>query len=66
MSSLDPVGILIDCPGISYYTWVKSSETAQVPPRKDVDLEALGNRKSEEDSDDEVTVVFEAPEKEKA
>jgi GDP-fucose transporter C1 len=45
---------------ISYYTWVKSLEAAP-PPRKDVDLETIGNRKREEDSDDgdgEVTVIF--------
>lgn len=43
---------------ISYYTWIKSLETAP-PPRKDVDLEAIGNRKREEESDDgEATVVF--------
>jgi len=55
--------ILVIMIGTIYYTWAKSSDTAQAPPRKDVDLEAL--RKPEEDSDhDEVTVVFEAREKE--
>jgi len=65
---LDPVGVLMAYSFlvISYYTWVKSSEAAP-PPRKDVDLEAIGNRKGEEDSDDdhgdgEVTVVFGGPE----
>ncbi|KAG1864728.1 hypothetical protein DFJ58DRAFT_772601 [Suillus subalutaceus] len=59
--------ILVITIGTIYYTWVKSFETAP-PPRKDVDLEAIGNRKSEEDSDDdhgdgdgEVTVVFGEP-----
>jgi GDP-fucose transporter C1 len=58
--------ILVITIGTIYYTWVKSSEAAP-PPRKDVDLEAIGNRKGEEDSDDdhgdgEVTVVFGGPE----
>lgn len=50
-------------PAIRYYTWVKSSETAQAPPRKDVDLEALGNKKPEGDFDDD-EVGFEGREKE--
>ncbi|KAG1795747.1 uncharacterized protein HD556DRAFT_1235176 [Suillus plorans] len=50
--------ILVIMIGTIYYTWIKSLETAP-PPRKDVDLEAIGNRKREEDSDDgEATVVF--------
>ncbi|KAG2062273.1 hypothetical protein BDR06DRAFT_946416 [Suillus hirtellus] len=50
--------ILVIMIGTVYYTWIKSLETAP-PPRKDVDLEAIGNRKHEEDSDDgEATVVF--------
>ncbi|KAG0707462.1 hypothetical protein DFH29DRAFT_895869 [Suillus ampliporus] len=54
--------ILVIMIGTIYYTWVKSFE-ATPPPRKDVDLEAIGNRKREEDSDDgEVTVVFTGPE----
>ncbi|KAG2044431.1 hypothetical protein BDR03DRAFT_908774 [Suillus americanus] len=58
--------ILVITMGTIYYTWVKSFETAP-PPRKDVDLEAIGNRKFEEDSHDdhgngEVTVVFGEPE----
>ncbi|KAG1754888.1 uncharacterized protein EDB91DRAFT_1095992 [Suillus paluster] len=57
--------ILVIITGTIYYTWVKSFEAAP-PPRKDVDLEAIGNRKHEEDSDDgELTVVFEGPEEEK-
>jgi len=57
--------ILVIMIGTIYYTWVKSSESAQPLPRKDVDLEAFGNRKPEEDShDDEVTVIFEGREKE--
>ncbi|OJA19569.1 GDP-fucose transporter [Rhizopogon vesiculosus] len=52
--------ILVIMIGTIFYTWVKSSETALPPPRKDVDLEAVGNRKPDEHSeDDEVTVVFE-------
>jgi len=50
--------ILVIMIGTIYYTWIKSLETAP-PPRKDVDLEAIGNRKREEESDDgEATVVF--------
>ncbi|KAG2118013.1 uncharacterized protein F5147DRAFT_669474 [Suillus discolor] len=50
--------ILVIMIGTVYYTWIKSLETAP-PPRKDVDLEAIGNTKYEEDSDDgEATVVF--------
>jgi len=53
-------------PVISFYTWIKSLEAAP-PPRKDVDLEAMGTRKPEEEFDDgDVTVVFEEPEEEKA
>ncbi|KAG1783531.1 hypothetical protein EV702DRAFT_1054052 [Suillus placidus] len=56
--------ILVIMIGTIFYTWVKSLEAAP-PPRKDVDLEAIGNRKRKEDSDDgdgEVTVVFGVPE----
>ncbi|KAG2156622.1 uncharacterized protein EDB93DRAFT_1310741 [Suillus bovinus] len=61
--------ILVIMIGTVYYTWVKSLE-AVPPPRKDVDLESIGNRKREEDPNDgddgdEVTVVFGVPEEEK-
>ncbi|KAH7916415.1 hypothetical protein BJ138DRAFT_995615 [Hygrophoropsis aurantiaca] len=47
--------------GTMYYTWVKSAESAP-PPRKDIDLEALGDRRMTEDSDSDITVVFDVPE----
>ncbi|KAF9245805.1 hypothetical protein BU15DRAFT_58762 [Melanogaster broomeanus] len=51
--------------GTIFYTWVKSVESAPPPPsRRDIDLEALVSRDSEETEDDGVTVVFDAAEKE--
>ncbi|KAH7927277.1 hypothetical protein BV22DRAFT_1032028 [Leucogyrophana mollusca] len=47
--------------GTMYYTWVKSVEAAP-PPRKDIDLEALGSGRPTEDSDSDITVVFDVPE----
>ncbi|EGO31024.1 hypothetical protein SERLADRAFT_455562 [Serpula lacrymans var. lacrymans S7.9] len=45
--------------GAMYYTWVKSVETAP-PPRRDIDLEAVGNGNRPEDSDRDMEVAFEA------
>ncbi|KIJ66267.1 hypothetical protein HYDPIDRAFT_109261 [Hydnomerulius pinastri MD-312] len=52
--------------GTMFYTWVKSVESSPPapPPRKDIDLEALGDRRaSEETEGSEMTVVFNVPEK---
>jgi len=51
--------------GTIFYTWVKSRESAPPPPsNEDVDLEALISRDSEETEHSDVTVVFDAAEKE--
>ncbi|KAH7886097.1 hypothetical protein F5I97DRAFT_1877651 [Phlebopus sp. FC_14] len=52
--------------GTMFYTWVKSVESAPPPPapRKDIDLEAMRSTRASQDTESEITVVFDALERE--
>ncbi|KAI6153892.1 hypothetical protein BKA82DRAFT_4095087 [Pisolithus tinctorius] len=60
--------ILLILLGTMYYTWIKSAETvAPPPPRRQNDVEALGNGRVgiPKDPDSEMTIIFNAPEEDK-
>ncbi|KAL4070643.1 hypothetical protein J3A83DRAFT_4372831 [Scleroderma citrinum] len=61
------VSIFLILLGTMYYTWVKSVESSGPPPsRRQNDVEALGNGRepASKTSDNEMTVMFDTPEKE--
>ncbi|KAK7058450.1 hypothetical protein VNI00_002084 [Paramarasmius palmivorus] len=56
--------ILVILGGTMYYTWVKSLETQQTPPRQTVDLESRGNGGRADTAESRLSVLWESDESE--